>query len=37
MNEADVQSVLAGKRRALGSAGMLQFVESPVDLATSVD
>jgi AAA+ superfamily predicted ATPase len=32
LDENDVNGILAGKRRALGSAGMLQFVESPVDL-----
>jgi ATP-dependent 26S proteasome regulatory subunit len=33
LDENDVNSVLAGKRRALGSAGMLQYVEAPVDLS----
>ena len=32
LDESDVNGILAGKRRALGNAGMLQFVESPVDL-----
>ena len=33
LDASDVNSILAGKRRALGGAGMLQYVESPVDLA----
>ena len=33
LDASDVNSILAGKRRALGNAGMLQYVESPVDLA----
>jgi SpoVK/Ycf46/Vps4 family AAA+-type ATPase len=33
LDEQDVNAVLAGKRRALSGAGMLQYVESPVDLA----
>ena len=33
LDERDVNAVLAGKRRALSGAGMLQYVESPVDLA----
>jgi hypothetical protein len=32
LDENDVNGILAGKRKALGNAGMLQFVESPVDL-----
>jgi SpoVK/Ycf46/Vps4 family AAA+-type ATPase len=33
LDEEDVNAVLAGKRRAIGEAGMLQFVESPVELS----
>jgi AAA+ superfamily predicted ATPase len=32
LDEKDINGILAGKRKALGSTGMLQFVESPVDL-----
>jgi len=32
LDEHDVNAVLAGKRKALSGAGMLQYVESPVDL-----
>jgi len=33
LDEQDVNAVLVGKRNALGGAGMLQYVESPVDLS----
>jgi AAA+ superfamily predicted ATPase len=33
LDESDVNAVLAGKRRALSGAGMLQYVESPVALS----
>ncbi len=33
LDEQDVNAVMAGKRRALSGAGMLQYVESPVDLS----
>jgi ATP-dependent 26S proteasome regulatory subunit len=32
LDENDVNAILVGKRKALSSAGMLQFVESPVSL-----
>jgi SpoVK/Ycf46/Vps4 family AAA+-type ATPase len=33
LDEQDVNAVLVGKRNALSGAGMLQYVESPVDLS----
>ena len=33
LDEEDVNAVLVGKRNALSGAGMLQYVESPVDLS----
>jgi SpoVK/Ycf46/Vps4 family AAA+-type ATPase len=33
LDERDVNAVLVGKRKALSGAGMLEFIESPVDLA----